>query len=350
MGFIPPVANVGLPMLPPGPKPPPSNRRLVLYLVLLAAVLPEAITGSTPPVGWLNPFLVGLLLWLYGSGVLVCRELAVRWKAGWPGILLLGAAYGIIEEGLTVKTMFDPSMPMLGDLGWYGRFAGVNWVWTVWLMIFHAAFSIAFPIFLIEWRWPHVRGRPLLPDWGLHIAMFLLAGVAVFGYTAFTPYRAGVPELAWALLTIAALGWAAHRGWGARLWRALPEGRLPRKWAFAAAGFAFFGLSFLVYAGGPALGGTPAVTLLEGLVLLLPALLLLRRASLRPDGGRHIYAFVAGSIGLFAVFDFILEAAGHTASSIVGLGFILLVVWLYRSHGPAPAAAPIPQAVQTPRS
>src|SRR5438093_12690051 len=335
-------------MLPPGPKPPPSNRRLVLYLVLLAAVLPEAITGSTPPAGWLNPFLVGLLLWLYGSGVLVCRELAVRWKAGWPGILLLGAAYGIIEEGFTVKTIFDPSMPMLGDLGWYGRFAGVNWVWTVWLMVFHAAFSIAFPIFLVEWRWPHVRGKPLLPDWGLHVAMFLLAGVAVFGYTALTPYRAGVPELAWALLTIAALGWAAYRGWGARLWRAFPAGRMPRRWVFAASGFAFFGLSFLIYALGPSLGGTPAVTFLEGGGLLAVALLLVRRASLRPDAERHIFAFVAGSIGMFAFFAFILEIAGPTARSARALGFILLVVWLYRKHGPAPIPISTPTPIQAP--
>src|SRR5437867_11748298 len=109
----------------------PSNRRLVLYLVVLAAVLPEAITGSTPPAGWLNPFLVALLLWLYGSGVLVCRELAIRWRIGWPGLLLLGAAYEISEEGFSVKTIFDPSMLMLGDRGWHGRLAAVRWVWFV---------------------------------------------------------------------------------------------------------------------------------------------------------------------------------------------------------------------------
>jgi hypothetical protein len=339
-------------MFPPPARPLPSNRRLVLYLVVLAAVLPEAITGSTPPLGWTNPFLVGLLLWLYGAGVLVCRELAVRWRAGWPGILLLGAAYGIIEEGLTVKTMFDPTMPMLGDLGWYGRFAGVNWVWTVWLMIFHAAFSIAFPIFLVEWKWPHVRGRPLLPDWGLHVALFLLAGVAVFGYTALTPYRAGAGELAWALLTIIVLGYAAYRGWGARIWRALPVGRAPKRWVFAAAGFAFFGLSFLIYAGAPSLGGTPAVTFLEGGVLLLGPLFLLRRAYRLPDGERHVFAFIAGSIGMFAFFDVILELSGRTGMAVVGIGFALLVVWLYKTSGPQHAVvAPAPVTpVQLPPS
>ena len=323
-------------MLPPGTRPHPSNRRLVLYLVALAAVLPEAITGSTPPLNWLNPIGVGLLFWLYGAGVLVCRELSIRWRVGWPGILLLGAAYGIIEEGFTVKTMFDPNSPVVGVLGSYGHWMGVNWVWTLWLMIFHAAFSIAFPILLLEWKWPHIRGRPLLPDWGLHVAMFLLAGVAVFGYAVLTPYRAGAIELAWALITVILLGYAAYRGWGAKIWRALPSGMAPKRWAFAAAGFAFFGLSFLVYAAGPSLGGTPAVTFVEGGALLLGALLLLRRAVALPDGERHVFSFVAGSIGMFAFFDIILELAGRTGMAVVGIGFVALVVWLNRKSGPQP--------------
>ena len=339
-------------MLPPPPRRLPSNRFIVLVLVGLAAFLPEAITGSTPPLLWLNPIQVSLLLWLYGAGVLVCRELSIRWRAGWPGILLLGAAYGIIEEALTVKTMFDPNSPVVGVLGSYGHWAGVNWVWTMWLTIFHAAFSIAFPIFLVEWKWPHVRGRRLLPDWGLHVAMFLLAGVAVFGYLALTPYRAGAPEIAWALLTILGLGYAAYRGWGTRIWRALPAGRIPRRWVFAAAGFAFFALSFLVYAGGPSLGGTAPVTFLEGGVLLLVVLLLLRRVYGDPDGERHVFAFIAGSIGMFAVFDVILEIAGHTGMAAVGIGFVLLAVWLYKRAGPQPvqvaAASAIP--VQLPPS
>ncbi|TLZ65159.1 MAG: hypothetical protein E6K16_03360 [Methanobacteriota archaeon] len=324
-------------MLPPPARRLPSNRRLVLYLVVLAAFLPEAITGSTPPIGWTNPFLVALLLWLYGAGVLVCRELAVRWRAGWPGILLLGAAYGIIEEGFTVKTMFDPNSPVVGVLGSYGHWMGVNWVWTLWLMIFHAAFSIAFPILLLEWKWPHICGRRLLPDWGLHVAMFLLAGVAVFGYAVLTPYRAGAIELGWALITVILLGYAAYRGWGAKIWRAFPSGRAPKRWVYAAAGFAFFGLSFLVYAAGPALGGTPTITFLEGATLLLGVLLLLRRVYGHPEGERHVFAFVAGSIGMFAFFDIILELAGRTGMAFVGVGFVLLTIWLYRRFDPRPA-------------
>src|SRR2546426_5716339 len=94
-GFIRPPADVVMPMFPPPPRPLPSNRFLVLVLVGLAAFLPEAITGSTPPIAWLNPIQVALLLWLYGAAVLVCRELSIRWRAGWRGVLPLGAPAGI---------------------------------------------------------------------------------------------------------------------------------------------------------------------------------------------------------------------------------------------------------------
>src|SRR3990172_2044844 len=155
----------------------PSNRRLILYFVFLAALLPEAITGSTPPLAWLNPIEALLNLWLYGTGVLVVRELSLRWKTGWPGILMMGAAYGIIEEALALMTFFDPTLPQVasGSLSWYGRSLGVNWVWAVWLTTFHAIVSIAFPIFLIEWHYPALRGKTLLSNRGLRVTAFLLA-------------------------------------------------------------------------------------------------------------------------------------------------------------------------------
>src|SRR5207249_9937171 len=90
-------------MAAPGAHP---NRRPLWALVLLSPVIAEMLSGSTPPIEWLNPVAALFLIWLYGSGVLVMRETAVRWKTGWPSILLLGAADGIIEEGLAVKSSF----------------------------------------------------------------------------------------------------------------------------------------------------------------------------------------------------------------------------------------------------
>src|SRR3989454_1087390 len=106
------------------------NRRPLLALVLLSPVIAEMLSGSSPPLEWLNPITPLLLIWLYGAGILVMRETAVRWRTGWPSILLLGAAYGIIEEGLAVKSFFDPGWMDLGTLAWYGRWFDVNWVWA----------------------------------------------------------------------------------------------------------------------------------------------------------------------------------------------------------------------------
>src|SRR5881392_3729166 len=173
-------------MKDPGAHP---NRRPLLALILLSPVIAEMLSGSTPPLEWLNPIAALLLIWLYGAGVLVMRETAVRWKTGWPSILLLGAAYGIIEEALAVKSFFDPAWMDLGTLGWYGRWLDVNWVWAVWLTLYHAVVSIAIPIFLMEWIWPRVRGQPLTGRRGYITAIALLAGATIFINILLTPFR-----------------------------------------------------------------------------------------------------------------------------------------------------------------
>jgi hypothetical protein len=321
----------------------PSNRRLILYFVLLAALLPEAITGSTPPLAWLNPIQALLNVWLYGTGVLVVRELSLRWKTGWPGVLLLGAAYGIIEEGLAVTTFFDPTLPQLagGPLAWYGRLGGVNWVWAVWLTIFHAIFSMAFPIFLIEWHYPALRGRALLSQRGLAATVVLLA-LATLTINALVnaavPYRVGLPEYLGAFVAIGLFAYLARRGAG-RIWLRLPTGTMPARWVYGVGGFAFFAFSFLVYSGGPSLGGVPAVTFLEGGILLLLALLLVRRTVGQPDADRGRFAFVAGSIAFFATFSVLVGFSGNPAFFgmwAVGPLFLAYVAWLYREKGPEP--------------
>ncbi len=313
----------------------PSNRRLILYFVLLAALLPEAITGSTPPQAWLNPVSALLNFWLYGTGVLVVREVSLRWKTGWPGILLLGAAYGIVEEGLAVTTFFNPTLPQLGTLGWYGRDLGVNWLWAVWLTTFHAVVSIAIPIVLMEWHWPALKGRSLLSDRGLGVTVVLLAlaTVTIDGLVhAANPYREAGPEFVGAIVAIAVLAYAA-RLWARRWWERIPvTGRPLSIGATVVAGFLFIGGSFLLYAGGPALGGLPAVSLAQGLTVLILALLILRRAAGHPDSERLVFAFAAGVIGFFCLVDLFL-VPGNPLMLIPAVAFAYLVMWLWRSHG-----------------
>ncbi len=322
----------------------PSNRRLILYFVLLAALLPEGITGSTQPLGWLNPVQALLNFWLYGTGVLVVREFSLRWKTGWWGILLLGAAYGIVEEGLAVTTFFNPTLPQLGTLAWYGRDLGINWLWAVWLTTFHAIVSIAIPIFLMEWHWPALKGRRLLTDRQAWLTLVLLGLCAVtinaLVHVA-SPYRESGPEYLAAFAAIALLVYAARHP---SAWWTRPSGTKPPRSAraYAALGFAFIGGSFLLYAGGPSLAGLPAESLAEGLAVLLVTLLLVRRTVGRPEAEVLTFAFAAGIIGFFCAFDLVMVAGGNVPMVIPAAGFGYLVFWLWRERmRPAPGPAPI---------
>lgn len=175
------------------------DRWAVVVLFLLAPALAELLTGSAPPVEFLSPAAFTLLVTLYGSGAILVRELRVRWKKGyWPTVFVLGAAYGIIEEGLTCKSFFSPTWQDLGILGVYGRWAGVNWIWSLDLTVFHTVFSIAIPIFIVELLFPEQRETRWLGRLGMTAFWLLLVAVTAFGFLAF-PYH---PSFLHVLLTI----------------------------------------------------------------------------------------------------------------------------------------------------
>src|SRR5881396_3672802 len=318
------------------------NRGPLLALILLSPVIAEMLSGSTPPLEWLNPIGVLFLIWLYGAGVLVVRETAVRWKTGWPSILLLGAAYGVIEEGLAVKSFFDPGWMDLGTLGWYGRWLDVNWVWAVWLTIYHAVVSIAIPIFLVEWLWPRTRGQPLTSRRGYVMSIALLAGATVFINILLTPYRPSAWHLLGAGAAVAFLVWAAKKYAGV-LWARLPSRKDPRSpRVYALAGFGFLMGSFLLYGGGPFFGVIPAITILEGAAVLMGVMLLVRRTSDDPARwARQRFAFVAGATGFLIVLAAFLELAGWRGMGVVGAAFAFLMVRLYRRSSPATDVAAV---------
>src|SRR5260221_14663900 len=68
----------------------------------------------------------------------------------WGSIVLLVAAYGILEEGLVVTSWFNPYWPDLGALSTYGRALDTSWVWALGLTMYHAVVSITIPILLGE--------------------------------------------------------------------------------------------------------------------------------------------------------------------------------------------------------
>jgi hypothetical protein len=113
---------------------------------------------------WVGEFLLGnisvrrlpallIMVLLYGCGALLIREVTRRTHRGWLTIILLGAAYGIIEAGIVDQSMFNPSfegwdfqavtpVPALGISAWYA------WAFVVG----HSVWSIAVPIALVAVR------------------------------------------------------------------------------------------------------------------------------------------------------------------------------------------------------
>jgi hypothetical protein len=175
------------------------DRWAVVVLFFLAPALAELLTGSAPPMEFLSVPGFVIMSMLYGSGAILIRELRVRWGKGyWANAFILGAAYGIIEEGLTCKSFFNPEWQDLGILGVYGRWAGVNWVWALGLTIFHAVFSIVIATFIVELIFPQQRDERWVGRFGLAVFWFLLVAVTVFGFVAFPYY----PSVLHVVLTI----------------------------------------------------------------------------------------------------------------------------------------------------
>src|SRR6266571_2903146 len=216
--------------LPLSPSPPSTSMlsRLVrflkshpiLFLLLLTPGIPEYLSASSQiTLLVLNPILfflfLGANIGLYGSGVILIREAMIRWKKGWATVFLLGVAYGIVEEGLALWTLFNPLAQPVGVLGFYGHWLGVNWVWTVGLLIFHSVYSIGLPIFLFGLVFPDLKSKSLVSGTGI---TFSILGLIIDCFALFVlesliyqPYNPGGGLMLFSGIVITILVLAARR-------------------------------------------------------------------------------------------------------------------------------------------
>ena len=294
---------------------------------LLAPVIGEVLSTATPLPGFLVAWLP--LALLYGCGALLCRELAVRWGTGWVGLLLLGAAYGIIEEGLIVRSFFDPAWRDLGELGIYGRSLGVNWVWTLLLIIFHMAVSIGVTIGIVEMLFPDRKLDRWLGLRGVVISSLILLGVGAVGFFMYSPPPM---YLAVTALVVVGFGVAARRvtyDTGGE-----PESEVPRPRRFLVLGLlATFGV-FFTTGMGVATGVHATVTAAVMIAITVGSTVL----ALRWSGGtkawddRHRLALIAGIITFLALVNVLtLGVVGVFTAALVAGGLL----WMRRhlEHG-----------------
>src|SRR3954447_18205241 len=218
----------------------------VLGLFFLSPLVGEFLLGATS-IDMLALLPVQALL--YGGGTLLIREVVRRAGRGWWSILLLGAGYALLEEGLLDQLPFNPHYADSYDMVTvtYLPFLGTGVYGLLSVLAVHAVWSVTVPIALVEALVPERSGEPWLGRVGLGLATasFLL-GIVVVGWGTFVERHFLAPwtRLSGTALTVIILIVAAFR---IRRPRQHTTGRpAPRRLLVAATAFVLTSLFMLV--------------------------------------------------------------------------------------------------------
>ena len=158
----------------------------VLLVLLLAPVTAEYLIGYDDITGNAVALVFGVFFFapLYGAPAVLIREVTRRRGLGWPTILLLATAFGLIEAGLVDQSLFDPAYR---DISYWDDLRDptfLPWCGTSAYMLLtfvggHVLGSIAAPVAMAETWWPERARGPWLGPFGLVVTGLLwLAGSA----------------------------------------------------------------------------------------------------------------------------------------------------------------------------
>jgi hypothetical protein len=285
-------------------------------LFFLAPLVAEFFLGDFPIV--LLPLIVALAP-MYGGAALLIRELVHRAGRGWPSILVLGLAFGVLQEGLLIQSLFNPNYLDLHllDPGFIPAL-GIGLPWTVYVLTLHTLWSIGTPIEVVEESTVDRRAEPWLGNRGLivAVALFLIGCVITFATTygpshhfMATPAQLGVSAAVVVVLVVLAF----------RLPRvdpsvARPDGAVPGPWLL----FGITAVAGGLFMGGIALPvgiGVPVMLVSVATVGVLVALW-----SRRSGWGRwHRFALAGGALFTYAWHAFTMGSGSGTAAFIIGL-------------------------------
>ncbi|HEY3556330.1 MAG TPA: hypothetical protein VGL05_02635 [Kribbella sp.] len=297
-----------------------------LGLFFLSPLVAEFLLGNIPISALFA--LVGLAP-LYGGGAVLIRELVRRRGWGYPSLVVLALAYGVLEEGITTQSLFNPNYAgqRLLDQGHIG-FLGMGAPWTVLVLGLHTIWSITVPIVLVESMSRRPRepwlGKVGLSVYGVLFVVGIIATTAV--QLGMDPFVASPAQFAGVVVAIAVLVFIA-----VRIGRRTPvrvTGAVPSPWIFAVAG--------LVVSSGWMLSGDLVKNGWLGAALMLAigivAAAILVRVSRRTGWTRkHALAVASGTLLTYAWHAFPEDpvfAAPHLVDLIGNAVFGLLAVVL----------------------
>lgn len=287
----------------------------VLGLAVLAPVCAEYLWGYDDSTGHPATLVGNLVVFspLYGAPALLIREASRRLGLGWPGLLLLAAAFGVVQAGIVDQSMWSTDYR---DIPYWQDMAAPTYLAPIGLSVYlavsfvggHVILSIGSPVALVE-SLSRRRHQPWLGPVALVVAAVLYA--AASGLVAWDAYDTGeATATAWQLAGSAAAAAAlvsAAVVVGRRPGLIVP-GAAPRTAVVAAiACLAMVGWTAIP----PTRIGTALVTLLAiGMIAAV------RRLSLRGDWSqRHVLALAAGALVAAGAFAFLTTPIGQVSTA-----------------------------------
>lgn len=285
-------------------------------LFFLAPLTAEYLMGYDSSVGNPLELLAGLLILapLYGGPALIIREVVRRTGRGWPTMILLATAFGLLQAGLVDQSLFSPSYQ---DIEYWDELRsptlvpalGISGHMAVAFIAGHVIWSIGAPIAVIETLVPDRSTTPWLGKAGLTITgvLYVLASALIFvdhleteGFLASGPQLVGVATVVVALIVAA---FAVGRRSRPRIDRPAPN-----PWLVGAAALLAAGGFDLVPPNWLGVGG--AVTLLAAMTAAIARLS--RRSGW---GAAHSLALAGAPLLSRACFAFAVEPLGDVAIS-----------------------------------
>jgi hypothetical protein len=323
-----------------------------LTLFFLAPLVGEVLLGSTPldvagsPAIFVFLFLMEVLL--YGAGAVLIREITRRTGHGWPTIVGLGMAYGIVEESLITQTFFNNNYLGFHFLD-YANFLGLGWLWMTHLIPLHAVWSISVPILLTELLFRDRGTNPWLGKVGLAVVgvIFVLGALILWlaTYASENSFLAPWPELGGAAIVAAVVAAIALRlpkrtaGTDGQV-----QGHAPNPWAVGVVAFVAASLFMAIlhaYELAPDLPGIVAVAFTVALVVAIFALIF-RWSAQSGWASSHLLALGAAALFTYAWIGFFnfspadrIDLAGQVVVDVLA---VALVFGLARKVTAQPAA------------
>ncbi|GAB3965094.1 hypothetical protein GCM10029978_027060 [Actinoallomurus acanthiterrae] len=307
-----------------------SLRRRVapaVALFFLAPAIGELLLGNQRLGEAVAAFpLLGLM---YGSGALLIRETARRAGRGPTTMLILGVAYGLVEEGLADQMLFhrfyagndtmgDTYIPALGMGGWL----------TIGVLTMHAVWSTNVGITLIEALVPERAEKPWLGRTGLGVtAALFVAGVALVTWGSYHDehFFAAPAQLLGTVAAIVILVVVAFRS---RPASALP-GTAPPPPAVGVVAFVASG-AFMMTEGLP---GWWSVAAVAALLVVAIAVIGARWSRQRGWGRAHRLALASGALLTYAWVGIGMRpesgpkrTADYVMNAVLALAAVILVI------------------------